>query len=239
MGWQGIIFDLNGVLLWDGALQERAWAEFSANLRGQPLSPAEMAVHVHGRNNRHTLEYLLSRPRAKGEPERLSGEKEAIYRRLCLAEAAGFSLSPGAASLLDWLAANGIPRAIATASGRGNVDFFRKYLGLDRWFRLEAIVYDDGTLRGKPAPDLYCRAAQVLGLPPAGCVVVEDSLPHFDRQVDVARNRVGCCPGGTRGAGCPGQTAGCLPCGRITWPLACQGVVRRIALGPAQMGRRP
>jgi len=180
VGWQGIIFDLNGVLWWDGALQEQAWARFSAALRGRPLSPEEMALHVHGRNNQHTLEYLLSRSLAEGELERLSEEKEAIYRRLCLAEGAGFCLSPGAAPLLDWLAAHGVPRAIATASGRANVDFFREHLGLDRWFEAGAIVHDNGTMPCKPAPDLYCRAAQVLGLPPPGCVVVEDSLSGLE-----------------------------------------------------------
>lgn len=180
MGWQGIIFDLNGVLWWDGALQEQAWSQFSAALRGCPLSPEEMALHVHGRNNRYTLQYLLSRPVADGEAARLSEEKEAIYRQLCLVQGASFRLSPGAAPLLDRLATRGVPRAIATASGAANVRFFRKHLGLDRWFGAETIVYDDGTLPGKPAPDLYCRAAQVLGLPPPGCIVVEDSLSGLE-----------------------------------------------------------
>jgi len=180
VAWQGIIFDLNGVLLWDGALQEEAWARFSAAVRGRALSPGEMAIHVHGRNNRYTLEYLLSRPLSGDELERLSEAKEEYYRGLCLAQGrAEFRLSPGAASLLDWLAAHGIPRAIATASGRANVDFFREHLGLDRWFD-QALVYDDGTLRGKPAPDLYLRAAGTLGLAPAGCVVVEDSVSGLE-----------------------------------------------------------
>ena len=37
------------------------------------------------------------------------------------------------------------------------------------------IVHDDGRLPGKPAPDVYLEAARRLGLPPAACVVVEDS----------------------------------------------------------------
>jgi len=145
-------------------------------------------VHVHGRNNRYTLEYLVGRPLDGAEVARLAEDKEAIYRRLCLAEpgqdhgrqgdggyVAGFRLSPGAVELLDHLAASGVPQTIATASGRGNVDFFVEHLALERWFDPARIVYDDGTLPGKPAPDLYRRAAEVLGQPPARCVVVEDS----------------------------------------------------------------
>jgi beta-phosphoglucomutase-like phosphatase (HAD superfamily) len=37
-------------------------------------------------------------------------------------------------------------------------------------------VYDDGSRPGKPAPDIYLHAAHTLGLPPANCVVVEDSV---------------------------------------------------------------
>jgi beta-phosphoglucomutase-like phosphatase (HAD superfamily) len=187
----GIIFDFNGVLWWDEHLQDRAWTDFSARLRGVPLTPEEMAVHVHGRYNRYTFEYLLDRRLDEAELARLTEEKEQIYRRLCLDEGRqrpggqnpgdhgpglGFRLSPGAVELLDRLVALGIPRTIATASGRGNVDFFVEHLALARWFDPADIVYDDGTLPGKPAPDLYLRAARVLGLPPARCLVVEDSV---------------------------------------------------------------
>ena len=175
MPYQGIIFDFNGVLWWDNALQAQAWRRFSARVRGTPLSDEEMAVHVHGRNNPHTLSYLAGRPVEGQELARLIEEKEAIYRRLCLDLGGDFRLSPGAPALLDLLAAQGIPRTIATASGRANVDFFREHLGLARWFGPGQIVYDDGTLRGKPAPDLYLRAAAVLGRPPGRCLVVEDS----------------------------------------------------------------
>jgi beta-phosphoglucomutase-like phosphatase (HAD superfamily) len=171
----GIIFDFNGVLWWDGHLQEQAWRDFSAEFRGVPLTPREMAEHVHGRPNRHTLSYLAGHPLPTPEVERLSEEKEEIYRRLCLAQGEGFRLSPGTIPLLDQLAAWGIPRTIGTASGRANVEFFWTHLALDRWFDLALIVYDDGSLPGKPAPDVYLQAAGKLGLAPASCVVVEDS----------------------------------------------------------------
>jgi len=174
-GPRAVIFDFNGVLWWDGHLQDRAWGDFAERVRGRRLSAEEMAVHVHGRNNGHTLAHLLGRPLSEEEAARLAEEKEILYRDLCLAQGPGFCLSPGAVGLLDWLAAQGVPQAIATASGRANVDFFREHLGLARWFGPGQIVYDDGTLRGKPAPDLYLRAAAVLGRPPGRCLVVEDS----------------------------------------------------------------
>ena len=193
---QAVIFDFNGVLWWDGHLQDRAWAEYSARLRGTPLTPEEMALQVHGRYNRDTFEYLLGRPLADAEVARLVEEKETIYRRLCLAEGQGkdgpgwgFRLSPGAVELLDRLVALGLPRTIATASGRGNVDFFVEHLALNRWFEPAYVAYDDGTLPGKPAPDLYQRAASLLGQPPARCLVVEDSRSGIEA---ARRAGIGC-----------------------------------------------
>jgi beta-phosphoglucomutase-like phosphatase (HAD superfamily) len=175
MAVKGIIFDLNGVLWWDGDLQEHAWRQFSGELRGWPLSPDELAVHVHGRNNRHTLEVLTGRRIDGDELVWLTQRKEAIYRQLCLEQGSAFRLSPGAPELLDFLAAHGIPRTIATASEKTNLEFFARHLSLAKWFDLDKIVYDDGTRPGKPAPDIYLQAASNLGLPPAQCMVVEDS----------------------------------------------------------------
>lgn len=172
----GIIFDFNGVLWWDNSLQERAWKQFAAQIRGRPFLEDEMATHVHGRNNRHTLEYLTGRSIEGDELERLIQQKETIYRQLCLGQGSDFRLSPGAVELLDWLTARRVPRTIATASEKTNVDFFVEHLGLARWFEIEQIVYDDGSRPGKPAPDVYVQAARNLGLEPSRCVVVEDSL---------------------------------------------------------------
>ena len=172
----GIIFDFNGVLWWDRSLQEMAWRQFTEQWLGISLSSKVMDTHVHGRNNQHTLEYLAGF-RLNGDTlAQLSEQKEVIYRELCLAQGGDFALSPGAMGLLDDLAGSGIPRTIATASGKENLDFFFEYLHLGRWFDRQCIVYDDGTRPGKPAPDIYLQAAQMLGLHPSDCVVVEDSL---------------------------------------------------------------
>jgi len=175
MRFQGVVFDFNGVLLWDGHLQERAWGQFSKEKRGLTFSQEEMALHVHGRNNQHTLGYLMGRALKGAELHQLTQQKEEIYRQLCLDEGREFRLSPGAVDLLDFLVANRIPHTIATASGRMNLKFFAQHLDLPRWFKMEQIVYDDGTRPGKPAPDIYLQAAGNLGLAPACCVVVEDS----------------------------------------------------------------
>ena len=176
MKFSGIIFDFNGVLWMDRSLQEQAWRQFAEGQFGFALTDEVMYTEVHGHNNQHTLEFLAGRGLDKDEVIHLSEQKEVYYRELCLALGEEFVLSPGAEDLFDVLVMHKIPRTIATASGKENMDFFREHLHLDKWFERTIIVYDDGSRPGKPDPEIYLQAANRLNLKPVDCVVVEDSL---------------------------------------------------------------
>lgn len=180
MRYRAIIFDFNGVLLWDAALQVESWKAMALQLRGRELTEEECALHMHGRPNAHVLSYLAGRPIQGEELLDLMTVKESNYRQLCLDNPKEFVLSPGARDLLDALAAADIPRTIATSSEKTNVEFFRTQLQLDRWFNPARIVHDDGKRRGKPAPDMYLAAAELLGLSPADCIVVEDAISGLE-----------------------------------------------------------
>lgn len=172
---KAFIFDFNGVLWWDTALQEQAWDEMASKLRGRPFTKEEKFNHLHGRPNRYILEYLAGRKMSEGGWARLAQEKEDIYQKLCLQQRSNFKLSPGATNFLGSLGKAGILMTIATSSGKSNVDFFVKNLNLGKWFDVSKIVYDDRTFPGKPAPDIYLRACIILKVDPGDAVVVEDS----------------------------------------------------------------
>lgn len=172
---KGMIFDFNGVLLWDSLLHEAVWSEYAEQVRGVPLSGQEIEQHLHGRVNKYILEYIQSREIGVEEALVLGAEKERLYREKCLGWD-GFTLSPGAVEFLDYLKANRIPCTIATASEIINLRFFFEQLKLDNWFDFEQVAYDDGSFPGKPAPDIYLLAAKKLNLAPADCVVVEDAV---------------------------------------------------------------
>ena len=61
-----------------------------------------------------------------------------------------------------------------------NVRFFIKEFNLSKWFDIEKIVYDNGKIKGKPAPDIYLAAAKKLNLLPQECIVVEDALSGIE-----------------------------------------------------------
>jgi haloacid dehalogenase superfamily, subfamily IA, variant 3 with third motif having DD or ED len=172
---KGVIFDFNGTLFWDSAQQELAWKTFAKELAHKEISELEFQKYIHGRSNDFILEYLMGRSLSQDELNKLSERKEECYRQLCI-DQLSFQLAPGAAEFLDYLKSKDIPRSIATSSGETNVDFYIHQLGLEKWFEHNAIVYNDGSIRGKPAPDIYIKAARAIHRVPQNCIVFEDAV---------------------------------------------------------------
>ena len=173
---EGIIFDFNGTLYWDSQLHYDAWREFSKILRGVEFSDEEMRDKMFGHTNEDIIEYAIGKKPSPQMVEKYAKEKESLYRKRCLIDKEAFKLAPGAIELLDYLKENNIPRAIATMSEWDNVEFYIKEFHLENWFDLENITYSDGTIPGKPAPDIFQIAAKKLNIAPQNCIVIEDAI---------------------------------------------------------------
>jgi len=171
---QGIVFDFNGTLLWDTQLHNIAWDNFFRE-HGFSMSDEEKHHKMHGRLNKEIISELFGDRLTAVEAERYGLEKEYEYQRLC-GELADFSLAEGVTGLFEELKKRGIPFVIATASGIENVDFYIRRLGLGKWFKEEHIIYNDGSMRGKPFPDLFLKAIEVLGLDSRDVTIFEDSV---------------------------------------------------------------
>jgi HAD superfamily hydrolase (TIGR01509 family) len=85
----------------------------------------------------------------------------------------GLTWMPGAREMLDALTAAGVPMALVTNTRRGLTERALKSIG-SHYF--SASVCGDEVENAKPAPDPYLRAARLLGLEPAQCLAVEDSV---------------------------------------------------------------
>ncbi len=173
---QGIIFDFNGTLYWDSQLHYDAWREFSKVLRGTEFTDEEMRDKMFGHTNEDIIEYAIGRKPSCEMVSKYAYEKESLYRKRCLLDREKFKLAPGAVEFLDFLKENNIPRTIATMSEWDNVEFYIKEFHLEQWFDVDKIVYSNGIIPGKPAPDIFMIAADKIGLNPKDCVVVEDAI---------------------------------------------------------------
>ncbi len=178
--YKGIIFDFNGTLFFDSEKHLEAWREYSKQLRSYPFTDEEMRDYMFGRTNEDIITYLTGKRPSKEMLEKFAKEKEAVYRDMCRKDYEHTVLAPGAIDFLNYLKENNIPRTIATMSEKDNVDFYIEEFQLAKWFDIKKIVYDDGTIPGKPAPDIYIKAANILNLKPEECVVVEDAVSGIE-----------------------------------------------------------
>ncbi|MFD9904258.1 HAD family hydrolase [Streptomyces sp. NPDC059063] len=82
---------------------------------------------------------------------------------------------PEMAAFVELLHDAGVPMAVASGSSRPAIEAILEGTGLDA--HLKTIVSADEVAHGKPAPDVFLAAAELLGARPADCVVLEDAVP--------------------------------------------------------------
>jgi HAD superfamily hydrolase (TIGR01509 family) len=160
---------MDGVLVDSGSLHRRAWRLFLT--RHGHRATDEIFEQGFGRPNSEVLP-IYWKDLSPAQIAHLSAEKEACYRELIYRE--GILPTPG---VLDWVVRfhrAGARQAMATSGCRENADLIVETLHLASY--LEAIVTAEHVTRGKPAPDVFLCAASRLGVDPARCLVVEDSL---------------------------------------------------------------
>lgn len=80
---------------------------------------------------------------------------------------------PGAQQLLEFLKDKGVKTALATGTRKATVFSHLKKLDCEDYF--DAVVGGDDVINGKPAPDIFLKAAHLIGAKPEECFVFEDS----------------------------------------------------------------
>ena len=169
----GLLFDFNGTLFLDNALNDAAWNQLAQLLRGFPFSEEEQRNFVRGKSNAAAVRRILGENTSEADCAKYSEQKEEIYLALCqdLQAQGKLSLAPGAEEFLEQAKILGYPRNIATSAQPGNVDYYFSAFGLDRWFDRDKVSCLLPGIPGKPAPDVYLRACARLG----DCWVLEDA----------------------------------------------------------------
>lgn len=165
-----VIFDLDGVLVDTEIWWDEARIDF-ARRHGRTWTEADRTA-IMGGNTRQWSIAMRERLDLPDLPlETFSDEVvEAMVERYRIA---GAPRLPGAEAAVRRIAA-GLPTAVASSAHPAVIAAALDALGLADAFR--AVVSSDEVERGKPAPDVYLLAAERLGVDPADCLVVEDSL---------------------------------------------------------------
>lgn len=165
MQCKGFLFDLDGTLVDSLPVVERSW-QFWAESYG--VDPQAVLDFIHGKQAITTLRHFM--------PDKSEAEIQAEFLRLEQIEANdldGIRALPGAVALLQHLDAQSVPWAIVTSGSIPVAHARHRAAGLPT---PAVFVTAEQVKRGKPQPDAYLLGAELLGLPPQACLVVEDAL---------------------------------------------------------------
>ena len=97
-------------------------------------------------------------------------------RYVLLLASVKFELRPGVRELIDAARRNGLQLAIATTTSRANVEcLIAGAFGSDGMSLFASVVCGDEVALKKPAPDVYLRVIEQLGIAASECIAIEDS----------------------------------------------------------------
>ncbi len=191
-----MLFDLDGVLTPTAEVHMRAWAEMFNDFLDDPGAPvdgdrspytdADYFAHVDGKPRYDGVrDFLASRSIELPEGTTQDPPRSSTVRGLgnrkneafnAVLERDGVTAYPGSVDLLDHLRALGTPLAVVSSSA--NAPAVLTAAGLSARFRtvVDGRVAAELGLAGKPEPDTFTHAAELLGAEPERAVVLEDAV---------------------------------------------------------------
>jgi HAD superfamily hydrolase (TIGR01509 family) len=165
---RAVTFDMDGLMFNTEDVYTLAGTELLAR-RGR-LFTSEVKDAMMGRPPRAAFEAVIELLDLDEPWENLAAESDEIFLGLLPAHMATM---PGLLELLSALEQAGIPKAIATSSGRRLADVCLSAFQLAPRFNF--ILTSENITRGKPDPEIYLLAAERFGVPPTEMLVLEDS----------------------------------------------------------------
>ncbi|MDR1128118.1 MAG: HAD family phosphatase [Treponema sp.] len=173
------IFDMDGLMLDTERPVVAAW-ERAAREMGWRLTEEVLAGTI-GVDEEATRKVMVDSYGQDFPYEAVREELGRVYVED--AEKNGIALRPGLLALFEHLDSLGVPMIVATSSSRDIALWKLEMAGIKDLFPL--LVCGDEICRGKPAPDIFLKAAELLDKKPGECLGFEDS-PAGLRALDAA-----------------------------------------------------
>ncbi|XP_061344560.1 5-amino-6-(5-phospho-D-ribitylamino)uracil phosphatase, chloroplastic [Gastrolobium bilobum] len=169
-GWLGAIFEWEGVLIENNPdLEKQAWLALSQE-DGKSSPPAFILKRIEGMKNEQAISEVLCWSRDPAQIRRMANRKEEIYQAL---QGGKYSLMPGSKEFVSVLMHYKIPMALVSTRPRKNLESVIGEFGIEDNFSV--IVAAEDVHRGKPDPEMFVYAAQLLNFIPERCIVFGNS----------------------------------------------------------------
>lgn len=172
MSYDLVIFDNDGVLVDSEPLSNRLLAEYLTEL-GYPTTIEDSYRDFMGTAAHRVHDVIAERYDGARLPE---GFDELFHARVFAAFDTELIAVQGAEALLKELRQRSVPYCLASSAHHAWIRTALDVTGLRGHFAEERIFSAQDVGVGKPAPDLFLHAARTLGVDPARCLVLEDSV---------------------------------------------------------------
>ncbi|MBM3163464.1 MAG: beta-phosphoglucomutase family hydrolase [Chlorobi bacterium] len=180
------IFDMDGVLTDNMRFHARSWVELFRDHGLEGLDPDRYLVETAGMKGLDVLRYFLDPDISREDGERLTELKDFLYR---VSSRGHIKPMPGLHPFLKKAGLAGIRLGVGTGSGAKNTTYVLDLLEASHYFH--AVVGSHQVREGKPAPDIFLKAAELLGVEPSRCIVFEDALPGVEAAMRAGMSCVG------------------------------------------------
>ena len=167
---KAVIFDMDGTLFDTETISMKAWKRVGEKLH-LPTSDT-FILSLIGRT-RKDQQVIFDTYMPKGWPQEEACRLHTLYKKE-EKQQNGVPLMGDVKGLLEIVKNKGYRIAMATSASAEDVEFNLHHAGIAPYF--EIIVNEEMISQGKPAPDVYLKTAEMLGVQPQKCLVVEDSL---------------------------------------------------------------
>lgn len=165
---QGVVFDLDGLMFNTEEIFHHAGCELMRR-RGKEMT-AEIVMQMMGRRAHEAFAILVEMLELTESIDDLLAESREIFMAMLDRELAPM---PGLYELLDHIEDRGLPKGVATSSGRS---YLEHVLGrFDLLPRFQTLLTAEDVTHGKPHPEIYLTAADRLAIAPTSMLVLEDS----------------------------------------------------------------
>ncbi|MEH7130742.1 beta-phosphoglucomutase [Neobacillus drentensis] len=182
-----VIFDLDGVIVSTDEYHYQAWKQISD--QENIYFDREINETLRGVSRMESLDIILSRSDRRyndNEKQLLALRKNEIYCKL-LNNLSPNNILPGVINLLLSLKARDIKVAIGSSSK--NTPFILQQIGLTSNF--DAIADGNSIRNSKPDPEVFLLAADMMGVTPMVCAVIEDAQAGIDAAKAAGMKAVG------------------------------------------------
>ena len=172
MALAALLLDLDGTLVDTNAAHAESFVRSSAK-HGLPL-PRDRFDREIGKGADHLIGDVFGASVEREQGEALRDDTaEALHE---IAASTSFPLFDGAEALIEAAQAGGLKVALATSSTKEDLDVIFESVGVDLRDRFDVVTTSSDVDESKPEPDLVGVLADKLGVPPAACALVGDTI---------------------------------------------------------------